>query len=42
MAVPLEVKLKQKPYGKGDFDTKWRTTVLNWLKVKLLFYSSIK
>ena len=42
MEVPLEVKLKQKPYGKENFDTKWRMTVNNWLKVRLLFYSSTK
>ena len=42
MEVPLEVKLEQKPYVKENFDTKWRMTVYNWLKVKLLFYSSIK
>ena len=42
MEVPLEVKLEQKPCRKDNFDTKWRITVHNWLKVKLLFYSSIK
>ena len=42
MEVLLEVKLEQKLCGKENFDTKWRTTVHNWLKVKLLFYSSIK
>ena len=33
MEVTLEVKLGQKPYGKENFDTKWRMTVHNWLKV---------
>ena len=42
MEVLLEVKLEQKLCGKENFDTKWRATVHNWLKVKLLFYSSIK
>ena len=28
--------------GKGNFGGKWRMTVYNWLKVKLLYYSSIK
>ena len=42
MEVPFEVKLEQKPCGKEKFDTKWRVTVHNWLKVILLFYTSIK
>ena len=42
MDVLSEVKLEQKPYEKENFDIKWRMTVHNWLKVKLLFYTSIK
>ena len=42
MEVPLELKLEKKPYGKENFDAKWRMTVHNWLKVKVLFYTSIK
>ena len=42
MEVPLEVKLEQKPCGKENFDRRWRMTVYNWVKVKLLLYSSIK
>ena len=38
MEVPFEVKLEQKPCRKVNFDG----TVYNWLKVKLLYYSSIK
>ena len=41
MEVAFEVKL-EKSYEKENFDTKWRMIVHNWLKVKLLFYTSIK
>ena len=41
MEVPFAVKL-EKPYGKKDFGRKWRMTVYNWIKVKLLYYSRIK
>ena len=27
MEVPLELKLEKKPYGKENFDAKWRMTV---------------
>ena len=36
------VKLKEKPCGKENFDRKWRMTVYNWIKVKLMYYSRIK
>ena len=42
MEVALEVKLEQKTCEKEDFDTKCRVTIHNWLKVKLLFYTSIR
>ena len=35
-------KLEQKICIKENFDGKWRMTVYDWLKVKLLSYSSIK
>ena len=41
MELPFEVKFEQKPCGKENFETKWRMNVHNWLKVKLLFYTSI-
>ena len=41
MEVPFEVKL-EKPWGKENFDRKWRMTVYGWLKVKFLYYVSIK
>ena len=37
----ISVKLWQKLCGKKKFDGKWRMTAYNWLKVKLLYYSSI-
>ena len=40
--VPFEVKLEEKPSGKENFDRKWRMTVYNWIKVKLLYYSRIE
>ena len=40
--VPLEVKLEQKPCRKENFNGKWRMIVYNWIKVNLLYYSSIK
>ena len=42
MEVPFEVKLEEKPCRKECFDGKWRMTVYNWIKVKLLYYSRIK
>ena len=42
MEVPLEVKLEQKPCGKEKFDGKSRMTAHNWIKVKLLYNSTIK
>ena len=42
MEVPFAVKLEEKPSGKKNFDRKWRMTVYNWIKVKLLYYSRIK
>ena len=33
MELPFEVKLKQKPSGKENFETKWRMKIYNWLKV---------
>ena len=38
----ISVKLWQKLCGKENFDSKWRMTVYGWLKVKLLYYISIK
>ena len=40
--VPFEVKPEQKPCRKENFGRKWRMTVQNWIKVKLLYYSSIE
>ena len=42
MEVLFEAKLEEKPWGKETFDGKWRMTVYNWIKVKLLYYSRIK
>ena len=42
MEVPFEVKLVEKHCGKENFDGKWRMTVYNWIKAKLLYYSRIK
>ena len=39
--VQFKKKCEQKPWRK-NFDGKWRMTVYNWLKVKLLYCSSIK
>ena len=39
--VQFKKKCEQKPWRK-TFDGKWRMTVYNWLKVKLLYCSSIK
>ena len=36
------VKLDEKPCGKENFDRNWKMTVYGWLKVKLLYYISIK
>ena len=41
MEVAFEVKL-EKSDEKDNFNTKWRMIVHNWLKVKFLFYTSIK
>ena len=41
MEVQFKKKCEQKPWRK-NFDGKWRMTVYNWLKVKLLYCSSIK
>ena len=37
----IGVKLDEKPCGKENFDRKWRMTVYGWLKVKLLYYTSV-
>ena len=39
---PISEKLEQKTCEKENFDGKWKMTVYNWLKVKLLHCSSIK
>ena len=36
------VKLDEKPCGKENFERNWKMTVYGWLKVKLLYYISIK
>ena len=38
----ISEKFKWKLCGKENFDSKWRMTVYDWLKVKLLYYVSIK
>ena len=38
----ISEKIEQKLCRKKNFDGKWRMNVYNWLKVKLLYYSSIK
>ena len=42
MKVSYQIKLEKKACGKENFDRKWRITVYGWLKVKLLYYLSIK